>query len=76
LVYASAQQSRWTLGPRHDRRGVDSRCGRGTLAGGFRISYLVATGIAALGIVLVVTMLNARQCQLELAVQSGANHAS
>jgi hypothetical protein len=45
----------------------------GTLSGGFRVSYLVGTGIAVLGIVLVATMLSGRQCQLELAVQSGAS---
>jgi MFS family permease len=48
----------------------------GTLAGGFRVSYLVGTGIAVLGIVLVATMLSNKQCQLELAVQSGASHAA
>lgn len=48
----------------------------GTLSGGFRVSYLVGTGIAVLGIVLVATMLSGRQCQLELAVQSGASHAA
>ncbi len=52
-----------------------SRVG-GTLAGGFRVSYLVATGIAALGIIMIATMLSGRQCQVELARQTGTAHAS
>ncbi|MGA7833694.1 MAG: MFS transporter [Acidimicrobiales bacterium] len=48
----------------------------GTLVGGFRVSYLVATAIAALGIILISTMLSGRQCQVELARQRGTAHAS
>jgi EmrB/QacA subfamily drug resistance transporter len=45
----------------------------GTLSSGFRLSYLVGTGIAVLGVLLVATMLSGRQCQLELATQRGAH---
>lgn len=55
---------------------ASARGAGGTLSGGFRVSYLVGTGIAALGIVLVATMLSGRQCQLELAVQTGTGQVS
>jgi MFS family permease len=48
----------------------------GTLTGSFRVSYLVGAGIAALGIIVVASMLSARQCQSELTLQAGASHAS
>jgi EmrB/QacA subfamily drug resistance transporter len=48
----------------------------GTLTGGFRVSYLVGTGIAALGIIVVARMLSAHQCQSELTLQAGASHSS
>jgi hypothetical protein len=48
----------------------------GTLSGGFRVSYLVGAGIAALGIVVVARMLSAHQCQSELTLQAGASHSS
>jgi EmrB/QacA subfamily drug resistance transporter len=48
----------------------------GTLSAGFRASYLVGAGIAALGIVVVASMLSARQCQSELTLQAGAQHSS
>jgi hypothetical protein len=42
----------------------------GTLTSGFRVSYLVGTAIALLGIVLVGTLLSGRQCQHEFALQN------
>jgi len=48
----------------------------GTLTGGFRDSYLVGAGIAALGIVVVASMLSAHQCQSALTMQAGVSHSS
>jgi MFS family permease len=48
----------------------------GSLTGGFRDSYLVGAGIAALGIVVVASMLSAHQCQSELTLQSGVSESS
>jgi EmrB/QacA subfamily drug resistance transporter len=45
----------------------------GTLTSGFRLSYLVGTGIALLGILLVSTQLSGRQCQREFAIQNQAH---
>jgi MFS family permease len=39
----------------------------GSLAAGYRLAYLVATGIAGLAILLVATQLSKAQCQAELA---------
>jgi EmrB/QacA subfamily drug resistance transporter len=52
---------------------ANARSVGGTLTSGFRLSYLIGTGIAVLGIILVATMLSARQCQSELALQRGAS---
>lgn len=45
----------------------------GSLTSGFRISYLVATGIALVGIALTASLLSGRQCQSALAIQSGVS---
>jgi hypothetical protein len=49
----------------------------GSLAAGYRLSFLVATGIALAALDLVTAQLNAHACQTELArqrEQSGAPH--
>jgi MFS family permease len=48
----------------------------GSLVGGFRVSYLVAAGIATLGIIVVSILLSERQCEVEMARQSFPSHSS
>ncbi len=49
-----------------------TRAAGGTLVGGFHVSYLVGAGIAGVGIIVIASMLSAKQCTLELARQTGA----
>ena len=49
-----------------------SRGSGATLTTGFRLSDLVATGFAALGIILVLSLLNGKECERQLALQQGA----
>jgi sugar phosphate permease len=49
-----------------------SRASGATLTTGFRLSYLVATGFAVLGIILVLSLLNSKECARQLAIQQGA----
>ncbi len=53
-----------------------SRASGATLTTGFRLSYLVATGFAALGIILVLSLLNSKECARQLAMQQGTPAAT